>query len=182
MRAMPELTSFLRRLAQESGLTHPRKALLRWPPDAHLLVAGLAALPVWVALAWLLGPALYRPASPGAWLAFMLLWPLVEELLFRGLLQGQLLRLSGGGERRGAVWPLSRANLLTTAAFVAVHLGTQPWLWALAVAAPSLVFGHLRERLGSVWPAVLLHGVYNAGFACAAWWAAGWSGYHPALP
>ncbi len=44
------------------------------------------------------------------------------------------------------------------------HVGTQPLGWALAVAIPSLVFGHLRERFGSVWPAVIVHIVYNAGF------------------
>ena len=179
---MPAFTDFLQRLAQESGLTPPRQTGPRWPLDSHLLAAGLAALPVWIALAWLLGPALYRPASLSAWLAFVLLWPLLEELVFRGLLQGQLLRLTeqGGGPRR--IGPVSWANGLTTLAFVAVHLGAQPWPWALAVAAPSLVLGHLRERLGSVWPAVLLHAVYNAGFAAAAWGALGWAGYHPPLP
>ena len=49
--------------------------------------------------------------------------------------------------------------------------------WALAVAVPSLVLGHLRERLVSVWPAVWLHMVYNAGFSGAAWVAR----YHPTM-
>jgi hypothetical protein len=28
----------------------------------------------------------------------------------------------------------------------------------------------MRERFGSVWPAVFVHAIYNAGFALAAWW------------
>ena len=46
----------------------------------------------------------------------------------------------------------------------------QPPPWALAVPVPSLVFGHLRERFGSVLPAVFVHIVYNAGFGMTAWW------------
>ncbi|WP_187272118.1 CPBP family glutamic-type intramembrane protease [Zeimonas arvi] len=34
--------------------------------------------------------------------------------------------------------------------------------------APSLIFGHLRERFDSVWPAVAMHALYNAGFGIAA--------------
>jgi membrane protease YdiL (CAAX protease family) len=63
--------------------------------------------------------------------------------------------------------------VLVTVAFVLLHLRAQPLAWALAVAAPSLVFGHLRERFGSVWPAVLVHAVYNAGFGLTAWWGHG---------
>jgi hypothetical protein len=37
---------------------------------------------------------------------------------------------------------------------------------------PSLVFGHLRECFASVWPAVGVHVVYNAGFGLTAWLAA----------
>ena len=92
-----------------------------------------------------------------------------SELLFRGLLQGQLLRLSQHGEELRRIGPVTWANGLTTLAFVALHLSAQPLAWALAVAValPSLVFGHLRERFASVWPAVGLHMVYNAGFAAA---------------
>ncbi len=72
---------------------------------------------------------------------------------------------------------MSWANGLTTLAFVAAHLPAQPMAWALAVAVPSLVLGHLRERFASVWPAVWLHMVYNAGFSGAAWVAR----YHPTM-
>lgn len=129
------------------------------------------AVPVWAALGLLAGPAMYLPSGWTAWISFLLLYPVVEELLFRGILQGEALRLT---TRKGItlrVGPVSWANLLVTVAFVASHLPAQPLGWALAVAVPSLVFGHLRERLGSVWPPVLVHALYNAGFGLTAWLA-----------
>ncbi len=66
--------------------------------------------------------------------------------------------------------PFTLANLWTTAGFVALHFAAQPPGWALAVALPSLVFGHIRERFGSVVPAITLHALYNAGFAVVALW------------
>jgi membrane protease YdiL (CAAX protease family) len=161
-------------LAVECGLQRPRPALLRWPPDALVALAVLAAVPVWVALAWAVGPSMFQPRGIAGGLAFVLLWPLMEELLFRGLLQGQLLRLSQHREQPRRIGPVTWANALTTLAFVALHLPAQPLVWALAVALPSLVFGHLRERFASVWPAVGLHMLYNAGFVVAGWVA----GYH----
>ena len=161
-------------LAVECGLQRPQPSLWRWPPDAHLVLALLIAVPVWIGLASTVGLSMLQPRGITGWLGFVLLWPLVEELLFRGLLQGQLLRLSQHSEPPRRIGPLTWANGLTTLAFVALHLSAQPLAWALAVALPSLVFGHLRERFASVWPAVGLHMLYNAGFAVAAWVA----GYH----
>ncbi|MEQ1667507.1 MAG: JDVT-CTERM system glutamic-type intramembrane protease, partial [Sulfuriferula sp.] len=63
------------------------------------------------------------------------------------------------------------ANVLVTLLFVVLHLRAQPLFWALAVVVPSLILGHLRERFASVWPAVLVHAVYNAGFGLTAWLA-----------
>ena len=175
---MASASSFLLQLARESGLLFPRPSALRWLRDCHWMLAVLAALPVWLVLAWALGAALYWPATLSAWLRFVLVWPLLEELLFRGLLQGQLLRLTEHGGEQRRIGPFSWANGLTTLAFVATHLPAQPLAWALAVAVPSLMLGHLRERLASVWPAVALHMVYNAGFGVAAWAAR----YHQSLP
>jgi hypothetical protein len=165
-------------LAVECGLQLPRPALLRWPPDAHLALAVLGAVPVWIVLAWAVGPSMFQPRGLAGWMGFALLWPLIEELLFRGLLQGQLLRLSQDGGQPRRIGLLTWANALTTLAFVALHLSAQPLAWVLAVALPSLVFGHLRERFASVWPAVALHMLYNGGFAVAGW-VAGWLGIIP---
>lgn len=110
---------------------------------------------------------MHQPVGAAAWLSFVLLQPVLEELVFRGVLQGELLQWTRG--RRSG--PFTRANLWTSAAFAAAHFLVQPPAWALATFVPSLVFGHLRDRLRSAWPAVLLHGFYNLGFALAAAWA-----------
>ena len=117
------------------------------------------------------GAFMYVPSGWRAWLSFALLYPVAEELLFRGVLQGEALRLTTRDGTTLRLGPLSLANVLVTLAFVALHMRAQPLAWALAVAVPSLVFGHLRERFASVWPAVLVHVVYNAGFGLAAWLA-----------
>lgn len=144
----------------------PAAALFRFDP--HLIAALLAAVPVWTALGLWAGPWLRAPVDAWGWLSMLLLMPLLEEWVFRGLLQGQLLHLTAvdGQPRRWG--PVTQANGLTTLVFVALHLPTQPLLWALAVAPPSLLLGHLRERLGSVWPCVGVHMVYNTGFALVA--------------
>ncbi len=155
-------------LMQECGLTLPRPALIVWPPDTHLALAVLLALPAWVALGLLVGPRMYAPVGWVAWVSFVLVQPLAEELVFRGILQGQALRLTTHRRQPRRLGPVTLANVLVTVAFVALHLRAQPLAWALAVAAPSLVLGHLRERMGSVWPPVLVHMVYNAGFGLTA--------------
>jgi membrane protease YdiL (CAAX protease family) len=158
-------------LAQQFGLSWPRPALSTWPPDAHLVLAVLLAVPVWAALGLVAGPLLHVPSGWTAWVSFVLIYPVVEELLFRGVLQGEALRLTTRSGRTLRVGPVTWANVLVTLVFVAVHLPAQPSIWALAVTVPSLVFGHLRERFASVWPAVLVHVVYNAGFGWVAWLA-----------
>jgi membrane protease YdiL (CAAX protease family) len=152
-------------------LDRPRAALISWPPDAHLALALALAVPVWMTLGLAVGPLMYVPSGWTAWMAFTLFYPVVEELLFRGILQGELLRLTTRDGRTLRLGPVSAANALATLAFVALHMLAQPLGWALAVALPSLVFGHLRERFASVWPAVFVHIVYNAGFGLAAWLA-----------
>ena len=156
-------------LLRECGLTLPLPAFTVWPPDTHLAIALLLAVPTWIAMGLLLGPHMYAPVGGIAWASFVLMQPITEELVFRGILQGQMLRLTNHHGNPRCFGFVTQANLLVTMVFVAMHLGTQPIAWALAVTAPSLVLGHLRERMGSVWPAVLVHMIYNAGFGLTAW-------------
>ncbi|MBX9613523.1 MAG: JDVT-CTERM system CAAX-type protease [Burkholderiales bacterium] len=160
-------------LAQECGLAWPRPALAAWPPDAHLALALLLAVPVWLALGLWVGPHMLAPQGWLAWALFVAVQPLVEELVFRGALQGQALRLTRPHGQPRRLGPVTLANVLVTLGFVALHLRAQPLAWALAVAVPSLVLGHLRERFASVWPAVAVHAFYNAGFGLTAWLARG---------
>ncbi len=146
-------------IARAMGLA-PAGPFLR---ERCFLLALLAGVGFWCLLA-LAGPL--RPVSLPQLLSWpflsLAIWhPLAEELIFRGFLQGQLLDRPWG--RRTAAG-LTVANGLTTTIFVLGHLWQHPPLWALAVAAPSLVFGYVRDRYGSVYPAIILHMVYNAGY------------------
>lgn len=104
----------------------------------------------------------------GAWLlpkpgitpsvSFLFLAALVEEVVFRLLLQGEMHRLL----RRAYPLPgLSLANAATSGIFAAIHLLNHPPLWALSVFFPSLVFGWAMDRYRSVLPPILLHLCYN---------------------
>ena len=153
-------------LRRTLGLGRPGVGWLHWLRDPHFVLAALAAAPVWVMLGAMLGERMRVSLALPALIALVVVQPLVEELVFRGALQGRL--LERGWARR--IGPVSRANLGTTVAFVALHFVAQPPAWAIAVAAPSLVFGHVRERFGSILPAIALHSIYNTGFAVTAWW------------
>ncbi|MBU6481349.1 MAG: JDVT-CTERM system CAAX-type protease [Nitrospirae bacterium] len=87
--------------------------------------------------------------------------PIVEELFFRGCLQGFLSIREWG--RRSLVG-ISVANLLTSMMFAGSHIATHSLLWASLTLFPSLLFGVLRDRSGSVFPPIVLHVVYNAGY------------------
>lgn len=87
--------------------------------------------------------------------------PIVEELLFRGCLQGVLGRRAWA---RRTVMGISAANLMTSMLFSSAHIPTHSLLWALLTLFPSLVFGVLRDRSGSVVPPIALHIFYNTGY------------------
>lgn len=147
---------------REIGLS-PAPGLWR---DRHVLLAALAGILVGIGLWWMMPPGYARPvwANPWLLLSFLLWQPLLEEVLFRGVIQGQALR-TGWGRRR---WlGISAANAATSLLFVLLHLFHHPPLWAFAVLAPSLVFGHLRERHASLWTALLMHCGYNAVYLTA---------------
>ncbi len=160
-------------LAHECGLRRPSLGWWAWLRDRHARLALLAAVPVWLVLLWWGNGHLLYPVGLLAWASLVLLQPVLEELVFRGILQGQALRLTTRHGQARRLGPVTLANVLVTLVFVLLHLRAQPMVWALAVAGPSLVLGHLRERFGSVWPAMLVHAFYNAGFGLEAWLLAG---------
>jgi len=82
--------------------------------------------------------------------------PVAEEVFFRGFLQAGL-------ENRFGRWA---AILLTALLFALVHVlpGVLPPILVL-----GLIFGILRAETDSVWPCILLHGVFNALSVTAAY-------------
>jgi membrane protease YdiL (CAAX protease family) len=131
--------------------------------DPHFLLALGGGLVFWGLLAAVAG---VRTPGPGGLLSWPYLYlgvvaPVLEELAFRGALQGWLLDTHYGRHRAFGV---TAANATASAAFTAIHFAYHPPAWAAAVLVPSLVFGHLRDRTGSVVPAILVHVFYNLGY------------------
>lgn len=106
--------------------------------------------------------------TPLAWriplvLVVVSLGPVVEELLFRGVLLSALRRR----------WQLGWAVAISSLAFALVHLPGLQWQW---FALPDLLLlalalAWLRLHSGSIWPAVLAHGINNL-LAVAGWFVA----------
>jgi membrane protease YdiL (CAAX protease family) len=84
----------------------------------------------------------------GALFVLGLLGPLVEELVFRGLFYGWL---------RGFL-PFALVAILTSALFGLVH---GEWAHAIVAGILGLALAFIRERSGSLWPAITAHVVNN---------------------
>ena len=115
----------------------------------------------WLALSYAVPNARATQVFIAIALSVCLLQPIMEELIFRGILQGELLRKVWGQRR---IIGFSLANWLTSLAFIALHFIAHPPLWALAVLVPSLLFGYFRERHHSLYPPLCLHIYYNTGY------------------
>lgn len=131
--------------------------------DCLFLMALLAGPLFWLALYKLSPPHLHWDwplHHPGLFLMPALIYPVLEEIAFRGLLQ-ELVREHVS---RASFGPLSHANLLTSAVFTALHFLNHPPLWAAPVLFPSLVFGFFKDRTQSLAAPIILHMFYNSGY------------------
>ncbi len=94
-------------------------------------------------------------------LLLAVVYPVLEEIVFRGGLQKQLHRWLNTSWRIGVV---SLPNLLTSLVFSAMHLFYHPPLWAAAVVLPSLVFGYFKDKYSGLAAPIALHISYNTGY------------------
>ena len=137
-----------------------------WPSflkDRWFGLALLAGILVWLVLWITLIPTFkVEQDSLGTLVFTTVIWyPVLEEILFRGILQGAFIKESWG---RKSFAGLSTANLLASLLFVCAHFFYYPAIWAIAVLFPSLVFGFFRDRYSSIYPCIFLHVFYNSGF------------------
>ncbi len=120
-------------------------------------------------LLWLIGYYYYLPTPEWAWpilqprefILLVILYPCLEELVFRGLVQGWLLERTRLQRR---CYGFSLANVITASLFSALHFFAHPPLAAAAVLLPALIFGYFRDRYGSLHAPILLHVFYNLGY------------------
>ena len=90
-----------------------------------------------------------------------LIYPVLEEMVFRGLIQENLYRLPWGCRRAG---PVSAANFATSVLFALGHWLVHSPLRAIGVFFPALIFGYFRDRYGRIVPSIVLHVFYNTGY------------------
>ena len=133
----------------------------RFFADPHYLVAVALGPVVWVVLYLWLGNS-GNALDLKLLLLVCLVYPVLEELAFRGFIQSWLLDFPVFAKT--LIAKLTAANIVTSVVFAAAHLFGQPPLWAALVFFPSLVFGYFRDRTQQVLPGILLHCWYNAGF------------------
>lgn len=154
------------------GLPSARIGLRRAPWPAQLLIAA-SGVPLGLAAFVLLPAQSLFPIHSwigGAAVAVILLvfTGFAEELLFRGLLLRVWSEVFGG-------WSV----LLTGAAFAIMYVGAAPWIYVLFVALAGLFFGWCAYATGSLWGAIVAHGLTNVGLVCVWPFAGGWLGVAP---
>ena len=137
-----------------------------WPlflKDRFFMLALLAGVVAWMVLWFTVIPTFTvdRDSIVRIIILTVIWYPLLEEILFRGIIQKYLFNKPWGCSNFVS---LSVANWLTSLLFVAAHFWYQPAIWAILVIIPSLAYGFFRDRFTSIYPSILLHSFYNAGF------------------
>lgn len=91
----------------------------------------------------------------GLVISAVIIAPLLEEMIFRGLIQTALLELELARIHRWSV------ILISASVFTLLHVGmpwqTLPGLWVLGI-----ILGWLYERTGNLWPSIFMHAGFNA--------------------
>jgi membrane protease YdiL (CAAX protease family) len=127
-------------------------------PDYKLIAAVVAPLLIWPFVPpW---DESYFKGGEVAAIAIFLLFPIAEEVVFRGFMQGGLLR---NVRFKHVMFGFSRANWATSGAFALAHLWQHPLVLFPGYFAVSLVLGFFRERYGRLLVPILLHSYYNLG-------------------
>ena len=154
--AKETLRDLLTYLFGEAGFRPARQCYFNY----RFMLAMLAGIVVvWVMHVWVQP---YPSEVEFAWaqLLSLIIWqPLVEEVLFRGIIQGQFAKRDWG---KRSWLSISGANVAASVLFAAIHLINSSPLFALSVIAPSLVFGYFRDYCNSVYPSIIIHSAYNA--------------------
>jgi membrane protease YdiL (CAAX protease family) len=138
---------------------------------------------IWVgapSVAWLahalLGLSMV-PTDMPSWIWMFGAAPLLEELVFRPLLQRELQErlpawlACAKGMKALADSSAHLANLIAGLAFIAAHAPQQGWsaVWWIV---PSLAIGETWRRQQKLWPCVFMHIWFNASLFAASWVAA----------
>lgn len=131
----------------------------------YFLLSMAIALPVWGGAAYV--DFLEPPATEGLVALFVavVLFPVLEEWVFRGLLWDLWDHLKS--QEAGLVSTLVVKNCCVSACFSLLHTINYGVFGAALVFIPSLWLGWVRERSDSVPLCCLVHVCWNAGYVAA---------------
>lgn len=102
--------------------------------------------------------SLQRINSVPILLLVVLVYPVCEEIIFRGLLQGELLKVEFIASQR---WRMFLVNVSVSICFAVVHAWYFNTPWAMLVFFPSLIFGCFFQWKRRLTIPIVLHGWYN---------------------
>jgi len=85
----------------------------------------------------------------------VLIAPVLEEAIFRGLFQSVLAEVLGVSMR----WPIVLVSALV---FSLIHIGAADWQTLPGLFVLGVVLGWMYERSGSLWPSIVVHVGFNA--------------------
>ena len=95
-------------------------------------------------------------------LILVILYPVLEEIIFRGILQPCI-----SSRVSGSLLGVSFSNVITSVIFSITHLIYHDPIWALGTFVPSLAFGFCLERYKTLQAPIVLHCLYNSGYFIA---------------
>lgn len=130
----------------------------------HALIgcALFAALLTWVG-AYFLGFGTIAPfPEPVALLMAVLVYPVLEEFVFRGGIQHWLRRYHHF--KNESINGVTYANLATSSLFALTHVFSHGDWWYLSVFLPSLLLGAIYDQQQKISHCIVVHGFFNLGF------------------
>ena len=124
--------------------------------DKPYLIALLLPFPIWIYFSDMKG---INYLSSNEVLMLLILFPITEELFFRGIIQPII------HKKFSKTWhSISAANVLTSLLFSFSHLFNHNPFWALSTFLPSMIFGWSKDRYNTLLAPLMLHCYYNAGW------------------
>ena len=122
--------------------------------DKAYLIALLLPFPIWI---YFSGTKGINYVSANEVLMLLILFPVTEELFFRGIIQPII------HKKFSKTWhSISAANFLTSLLFSFSHLFNHNPFWALSTFLPSMIFGWSKDRYNTLLAPLMLHCYYNA--------------------
>ncbi|MEZ9697728.1 JDVT-CTERM system glutamic-type intramembrane protease [Vibrio sp. 10N.261.46.E12] len=101
------------------------------------------------------------PITTVALVNILLVYPVLEEVSFRGGIHDFLLKQK---LLNNQYYGVSVSNVVTSCLFASFHLMQHPPLFAALTFIPSVILGHFKERYGSLLVPIALHCLFNAIF------------------